>query len=36
MIGTSHAPDEFANDADCAAGVRALAEVLVELTAQDS
>jgi N-carbamoyl-L-amino-acid hydrolase len=29
--GTSHAPDEFANDADCAAGVLALAAVLEDL-----
>jgi N-carbamoyl-L-amino-acid hydrolase len=29
--GVSHAPDEYATDADCAAGVAALAEVLAEL-----
>lgn len=30
--GVSHSPDEWADDADCAAGVEALAAVLAELT----
>ena len=29
--GISHAPEEFASDVDCAAGVEALAKVLEEL-----
>jgi N-carbamoyl-L-amino-acid hydrolase len=29
--GVSHAPDEYATDVDCAAGVEALATVLEEL-----
>ena len=31
FAGVSHAPDEYATDADCAAGVDALAAVLEEL-----
>jgi N-carbamoyl-L-amino-acid hydrolase len=30
--GISHSPEEFAELGDCAAGVRALADVLRELT----